>query len=101
MKYCKLIEPVKVPMNISVFRSIDDQRGKYEQIRLEPGKVYEVPEDQRYLHSLAIAKKKQKYNEQLEALLKEHGVKYEIVYCKVCGGKRKDIEYPIVEVFEE
>lgn len=100
MKYCKLIDPIKVPTNIPVFRSIDDKRGKYEQIRLEPGQSYEVPDDERYLHSLAIAKKKQKYSAELENLLKESGVEYEIVYCKVCGGKRKDIEYPVVEVFE-
>lgn len=101
MKYCKLIEPISVPTNISIFRSIDDKRGKYEQVRLEPGKVYEVPEDKKYLHSLAIAKKKQKYSEQLETLLKSHGIEYKIVYCKACGGKRKEIEYPIVEVFDE
>lgn len=101
MKYCKLIEPISVAKNVQVLRSISGNRGKYEQIRLEPGKTYEIPDDSKYLHSLTIAKEKRKYTKELEDLLKRHGIDYKIVYCRVCGGKRKDIEYPIVEVFKE
>lgn len=96
----KLIDAIKVPLTISV-ASKKDGYVRYGYTRLEPNKVYEVPEgDTVLLNSLKNAKSKKGYSEKLEALLQECGANYKVEYCQSCGGKVRKIEYYVIEVME-
>lgn len=68
-------------------------------IRLAPNEIYET-EDEAMLNFFKSHKRKVRYNAELERALKEHGVPYEIEYCKSCGGKVKKISYNVVEVMD-
>lgn len=97
----KLIDAITVPLTLS----IATRKGGYVHygyIRLEPNKVYEVPEgDDLMITSLKNCKSKKPYSETLEETLKACGATYKTEYCKSCGGKVRKIEYYVVEVNED
>ena len=68
-------------------------------IRLAPNKVYET-DDEAMLNFFRHYKRKVRYNAQLENVLRENGVPYEIERCRSCGGMVKKISYQVVEVME-
>lgn len=96
----KLIDAITVPITLSV---ATQKSGyvRYGYMRLEPNKVYEVPEgDDIMLTSLKNAKSKKPYSEDLENSLIACGATYKVEYCKSCGGRVRKIEYYVVEVNE-
>lgn len=68
-------------------------------IRLAPGKVYET-DDEAMLNFFRAYRRKVRYNDRLEKVLKANKVPYEIEYCRSCGGKVKKISYAVVEVMD-
>lgn len=80
---------VKVIKNGSVSHSL-----KY----LEVGKTYALDDiDEKSLRERTT---QVRYTKESEAYLKDEGVEYEITTCKTCGGKKKHLVLPTVEIFE-
>lgn len=67
--------------------------------RLVPGKIYET-DDEAMLDFFRNYKRKVRYSTQLEQVLKDNDVSYEVEYCRSCDGKVKKISYRVVEVME-
>lgn len=93
MRY-RLIDAITIPVTLRMFpetRKNGSVSYTHYQV-LEPGKLYET-EDPAQIQYLKDHKQKVRYTAEIENALKACGADYEIVYCKTCGGKRKDIEY--------
>ena len=96
----KLISAIDVPMTLNV-ATLSNGYTKYGHIRLIPGKIYELPEnDPPLVNSLRKAKLKKNYSIELEQALTDAGVDFEVKMCPSCGGRVKKIEYPVVEIIE-
>ena len=68
-------------------------------IRLAPNTTYET-DDNALIEYFRAYRRKVRYTAQLENILKEHNVPYEIELCRSCGGKVRKISYQLVEVFD-
>lgn len=68
-------------------------------IKLAPNVVYQT-DDEAMLNFFRSYRRKERYNPQLEAVLKANNVPYEIERCKSCGGMIKKISYQVVEVMD-
>lgn len=100
MAQYKLVDVIEFPLTINVATKSHGYT-KYGHMKLYPGKLYELPEDDLPLvNSLRNAKLKKTYSSELEAALKKAGVNYEVKMCQSCGGRVKKIEYPVVEIIE-
>lgn len=96
----KLISAIDVPMTLNV-ATLSNGYTKYGHIRLIPGKIYELPEnDPPLVNSLRKAKLKKNYSVELEEALKKTNTPYEVKMCQSCGGRVKKIEYSVVEIIE-
>lgn len=96
----KLVDVIDVPLTLNV-ATLSNGYTKYGHIRLNPGKVYELPEnDPPLVNSLKKAKLKKNYTPELERALSDANVPYEVKVCQSCGGRVKKIEYPAVEIME-
>ena len=96
----KLVGAIDVPMTLNV-ATLSNGYKKYGHIRIMPGKVYELPEnDPPLVNSLKKAKLKKNYSVDIEQALIKAGVPYEVKMCASCGGRVKKIEYPVVEIIE-
>lgn len=96
----RLSSVIEVPLTLNV-ATLTRGLTKYGHMRLEPGKLYELPvNDPPLENSLRKAMIKKNYTPALEEALKKAGVKYEVKMCKSCGGRVKKIEYPAIEVIE-
>ncbi|MGM0175694.1 hypothetical protein [Enterococcus sp. DIV0800] len=96
----QLIEPITNVQQINVAQRING-RITHGVLRLTPGKVYELEDDELFLKSLQAATVQKRYDTNLEAQLKAAGVEYQQNFCKSCGGRVKKLEYSIVKVVEE
>lgn len=67
--------------------------------KLEPGKIYET-DDPAQMTYLREHKEKARYRAELETLLKDAGIPYEIIKCRSCGGRVRKIQYNNIEVIE-
>lgn len=95
--YYKLIDAIDVPKNLSVVTR-KGSAVRYGKIRLDPGKKYEIPEDETLLKSLKDAMETTRYTPEREAALKACHANYEKKVCKSCGGKVLKLVYHVVEV---
>lgn len=98
-RYYKLIDPIKTATTLNVAQN-QDGKSTYIHIRLEPGQVYELNEDQLFIRSLKNAKIDRRYSEHLVNELKALKINYTEHFCKSCGGRAKRISYPVVEIIE-
>lgn len=99
MKYFKLIDAIDVPKNLSIVRR-NGSMVRYGSIRLDPGKKYELLEED-VMNQLVNATEKTGYTPDKERRLKETGASYEKKYCKSCGGRVLKLEYKVIEVKED
>lgn len=77
---------------------IDTGDRVYRMVELEPGKHYEIPDDEILASISEKFKEKRKYSEQLKLKLMENNVKFEEVVCKTCGGRGRFLKYETVVV---
>lgn len=99
--YCKLIDAIATPQTLNLARTKDYGGRKvasYTPVRFLPGEKYEVPDDDLFLQSILNCKKLENYTPEKEAALKGCGCSYEVKMCRSCGGRRKKIEYNVLEV---
>lgn len=68
-------------------------------IRLVPDKEYET-DDEAMIDFFKAYRRKVRYNSELEAVLKENNVPFELEMCRSCGGRVKKISYKMIEVYE-
>ena len=97
--YYKLIDAIDVPKNLSVVTRVGSA-VKYDKLRLDPGKKYEIPEDETLFKAIKDATETTRYTPEREAALKACGAKYEKKLCKSCGGKVLKLVYHVVEVVD-
>ena len=80
---------------------VKDGGNVYRHFVLHPGVEYvEHIEDPIFVSALKDAHKRIAYTPEREEALKECGARFEIVNCKVCGGRSKKIDVWLVEVVE-
>lgn len=99
-KYYKLSDAIA---NSQTLYLPHDKNGTrvYQYYTLHPGTKYEENvTDPYFVAALKDAHKRVPYNAHLEESLKMHGTKYEVVNCKVCGGRAKKLDVWFVEVVE-
>lgn len=97
MRY-QLNKAIDVPITVRVSRTVKSggiEIGRF--MQLEPGTLYET-DDAVMADSLKAYTVRKKYTPMLEETLKANNADYEVIICKRCGGKRKEIEYHPVEV---
>lgn len=100
MAYYKLISAITTPQRLNVVGNINGSR-RYCRITLEPGKEYEIPEDELLWQSIKECKVRVKYDKGLENILKSSGAAYTVKKCPSCGGRVLKLEYNLVEVCDE
>lgn len=97
-QYYKLNDAVKESVSLNL-PYMKDGVKVYKFYTLRPGKKYDDHiDDEVFLDALRGAHKRVTYTPEKEAALRESGAKYEVVVCKVCGGKAKKIDLWLVEV---
>lgn len=97
--YYKLIDAIDQPKNLSVVTR-QGSAVHYGRIRLEPGKKYEIPEDEVLLKALTDATEKVRFTPEREAALKACNANYEKKVCPSCGGRVTNLIYHVVEVVD-
>lgn len=99
-KYYKLIDTI----GSSATFNLPHKQGEnlvYQFYTLYPGTKYaEYADDEAFLTALRQAHKRFPYTADLERSLHDSGAKYEVITCKVCGGRAKKIDVWLVEVVE-
>lgn len=101
MTHYKLIDAISVPITLYHLAAKPRAVITYDNhMRLDPGKVYVMPEDEVLAKSIANYTTEHRYTAELEQLLKDCNAEYEVRLCKSCGGKVRKIKYKIVEVIE-
>ena len=96
----RLIDVETSPVTLRMFPKTVKGRISYGHYQtLNPGVTYET-DDPAQIDYLKNQKIKARYNANLEQVLKDAGVPYEVIRCRSCGGKVKKIEYSQVEVIE-
>lgn len=101
MTQYKLIDAISAP--VVLYRLAAKPRNviTYDNhMRLEPKKVYVMPEDEVLAHSLTNYTEEKRYSAELEEALKACNADFEIKLCKSCGGKVRKIKYKVIEVIE-
>lgn len=102
MATAKLTKAFTVPVDIKLWTKPEGERAHQDWWRFVPGKEYEIPEGDTLLRKeMQEHKTKKRYDAALEAKLKELGITPEIELCKVCGGKKKFLTYPTLEIRDE
>lgn len=99
-KYYKLSDAIG---NSQTLYLPHDKKGTrvYQYYTLHPGTLYEEHIDDPYfVAALKDAHKRVPYSKDFEDSLKSSGTKYEVVTCKVCGGRAKKLDVWFVEVVE-
>lgn len=97
----KLIDVETSPVTLRMFPKTVKGHISYGHYQtLNPGTVYET-DDPAQIDYLRNQKIKARYNPNLEQVLTDAGVPYEVIRCRSCGGRVKKIEYSQVEVIEE
>lgn len=98
----KLIDAISVPMTMYHLASKPKNVITYDNhMRLEPKKLYKLPEDEILAKSIRNYTVQHRYTPELEDALKACNATYEVKLCKSCGGKVKKIKYNIIEVIED
>lgn len=72
----------------------------YGHLQLEPNKTYTTNGDVILEKSLREYQLKKVYNAELEEALKRANIPYEVKLCPQCGGRKRNLFYNPVEVFE-
>lgn len=98
--YYKLIDAIDTPQKINCARRVNGI-VKYGHVPLEPGRRYELGDDEVFINSLKSVTTQKPYSKELVSILESYGVPYEEKFCRTCGGKVKKISYNVVEVVEE
>lgn len=97
-QYYKLIDAVHESVSLNLPYTKDGMKV-YKFYTLRPGKKYDDHiEDEVFMSALKDAHKRVAYTPEKEQVLKESGARYEVVTCKVCGGRAKKIDLWFVEV---
>lgn len=98
--YYKLIDAMSSSVSLNLPYNAKGKRV-YKFYTLYPGTKYsEHADDPLFISALKDAHKRIPYTPAMEAALKRQGAKYEVVNCKVCGGRAKKIDVWLVEVVE-
>lgn len=100
MSYYKLIDAIQSPKTLSVVTR-NGSSIKYGTLRLEPGKKYELPDDDVLLKAIKDATELVKYTPSLEEALNSSGTEYEKIKCSSCGGRVLKLRYHVVEVIDD
>lgn len=95
----KLVSVIDNVITINVAESRNGHTH-YGHLKLEPNKIYTTDGDTILENSLRKYELKKVYTEQLENALKQAGVPYEVKMCRQCGGRKRNLFYNPVEVFE-
>lgn len=98
--YYKLIDMIDQPKTLSVVVRSGSSIS-YGHIRLDPGRKYEIPEDEVLLKSLKDATETVRYTPEKEDALKRSGASYEKKLCQSCGGRVVKLVYHVVEVVDD
>lgn len=100
-KYYKLIDAVSTAETFCLPHK-EDGRNKYGYHVLRPGKKYdEYADDEVFVAALRNdAHKKIPWTQEREDVLKATGARYEVAWCRACGGRSKKIDVWLVEVVE-
>lgn len=99
-KYYKLSDAIANSVTLYLPHTKNGNRV-YQYYTLHPGTLYEENvEDPYFVAALKDAHKRVPYNTQLEEALRRNGTRYEVVNCKVCGGRAKKLDVWFVEVVE-
>lgn len=93
----QLIEGVTSPQQFQVVLTRNGA-AFYTSTTLNPGEVYELEDDERFLRSLYAARVHKPYSDQLKDTLDRKGIAYEVNRCQSCGGRITKLSYPVVEV---
>lgn len=97
-KYYKLIDAMSE--SVTFYLPYQKNGGNvYRHFVLRPGVEYaEHIDDEVFVAALKDAHKRIAYTPEREEALKACGARYEVVHCKVCGGRSKKIDVWLVEV---
>lgn len=95
----KLVDWYDAPRTIDIVRIVNG-RLAYETATLEPGELYVLEDDDKFIASLKNDRVKKPFTPTNQKKLDKVGADYEIETCKVCGGKAKKLYYKVVEVYE-
>lgn len=93
----RLNEAIDAPMIVMVSRSVNGGIEYGRRMQLEPGTLYET-DDKVMADSLANFTERKQFTPSLERSLQEHNCKYKVELCRVCGGKKRFIDFYPVEV---
>lgn len=96
----RLIDGINTPQTIRV---VVTENGKptYGTMRLLPGEVYQLEDDDNFINSLKAAITSKPYSESLKKTLDSVGVQYKHESgCQSCGGRGGRLKYCVVEVNE-
>ena len=93
----ELNKAIDVPVIVMVNRTVKGGIEYGRRMQLHPGELYET-DDPVMAKSLEQFTERKQYTPSLENHLKANNCKYTTEICKVCGGKKKFIDYHPVEV---
>lgn len=95
----KLIDGITAPQTIKIAERIN-KVTRYARMILKPNVTYEHDDDDIFKAALKDAKVQVRYTPEMENMLKDNKVPYDVKVCKSCGGKMRKLEYCAVEVIE-
>ena len=98
-KYYKLIDAIDTPTRINVAKS-ENGVTRYGHTTLQPGKKYELGDDEVFIRSLKAAKVEKSHSAALIEALESNKIHYDVKTCPSCGGRVKKVSYHIVEVHD-
>lgn len=99
-QYYKLIDAITESKTFYVPHQ-ESGNNVYKHILLNPGVMYaEYADDPVFIAAMKDAHGRIQYTPEREEALKACGARYEVVHCKVCGGRAKKLEVWYVEVVE-
>lgn len=101
MALYRLVPIIDTTTTVQVAKTSERGYTTYGKIHLEPDKVYTTDGDVALENSLRNFRSKKVYTKQLEDVLTKNNIPFEVKVCPACGGKKKNIFYNPVEVYEE
>ena len=98
----KLSKGVTVPIDLKLWTKPNGERAHQVWWHFVPDKEYALPEgDDLFIQDLRKQEVKKRYTPELEAKLKAMGLEVKVELCPTCGGKKKFIKYPTVEIYND
>lgn len=96
----RLIDGIDTTQRIGVAKHHNDH-VVYGSMELQPNVTYQLEDDEIFLNSLKSATVEKRYSDELIKTLKAMGIKYDLNYCRSCGGRVKKVVYSIIEVNQD